>query len=81
MSDTTSDTDLRTRPRRAGNARTLLMVAGPFLAAGIALAAIGDAEIGRWLVVAGALGLLIGLHRYGRLGADPPLDLGADSGV
>jgi hypothetical protein len=67
MSDTTSDTDLRTRPRRAGNARTLLMVAGPFLAAGIALA--------------GALGLLIGLHRYGRLGADPPLDLGTDSGA
>jgi hypothetical protein len=54
------------------------MVAGPFLAAGIALAAIGDAEIGRWLVVAGALGLLLGLHRYGRLGADPPIDFGTD---
>jgi len=75
MTDTTTETDLRTRPRRAGSARTILMVAGPCLAAGIALASIGDAAIGRWLVVAGALGLLVGLHRYGRLGADPPVDL------
>jgi hypothetical protein len=55
----------------------MLKVTGPCLAAGIALAAIGDGEIGRWLVIAGAIGLLVGLHRYGRLGADPPVDLGS----
>lgn len=63
------------RERRAGSVRTWLMVAGPFAAAGIALCAIGDAELGRWLVLLGAFGLIVGLHRYGRLGADPPLEL------
>jgi hypothetical protein len=63
------------REQRAGSARTVLMVAGPFAAAGIALCTIGDAELGRWLVLLGGLGLIVGLHRYGRLGADPPLEL------
>jgi hypothetical protein len=53
------------------------MVAGPLTAAGIGLAAVGDAAIGRWMVVVGVVGLIVGLHRYGRLGADPPLELGA----
>jgi hypothetical protein len=67
-------TDRATRARRAGSTRTLLIVAAAFSAAGIALSAIGDAEIGRWLVLAGGIGLIAGLHRYGRLGADPPLE-------
>ena len=66
--------EIARREQRANSARTVLMVAGPFSAVGIALCAIGDAELGRWLVLLGALGLIVGLHRYGRLGADPPLE-------
>jgi hypothetical protein len=74
---TTDDSreDPGNRARRAGSARTLLTVTAAFSAAGIALSVVGDAEIGRWLVLAGGLGLIVGLHRYGRLGADPPLEL------
>jgi hypothetical protein len=79
MSETASESSTETarteRARSAGNTRTLLMVVGPLTAAGIALAAVGDAAIGRWLVILGVLGLILGLHRYGRLGADPPPDL------
>jgi hypothetical protein len=74
MSDPSKTTD-PSRPRKAGSTRTLLSVAAPLTAFGIALAALGDAEMGRWLVVVGGLGLILGLHRYGRLGADPPMDL------
>jgi hypothetical protein len=80
VTEPNSDLDPRSRARRAGSARTLLMVAGPFTAAGVALAAVGDAAIGRWLVVAGCLGLILGLHRYGRLGADPPVDVSGPAG-
>jgi len=74
--DSATESNRSGRAQSAGNTRTLLMVVGPLTAAGIALAAVGDAAIGRWMVVIGAIGLIVALHRYGRLGADPPLDLG-----
>jgi hypothetical protein len=77
-SESSTESDRAKRAQSAGNTRTLLMVVGPLTAAGIALAAVGDAAIGRWLVILGLLGLVVGLHRYGRLGADPPTDLSHD---
>lgn len=74
MTDSSGAPDAPSRAARAGNTRTMLTVSAALSAAGITLAAIGDAAIGRWLVAAGSLGLIVGLHRYGRLGADPPLD-------
>jgi hypothetical protein len=74
-SEPSTEPDRSERARSAGNTRTLLMVVGPLTAAGIALAAVGDAAVGRWLVILGLLGLVVGLHRYGRLGADPPSQL------
>lgn len=57
------------RERRAG---LFIRVGAGASAAGIALAAAGDEAIARWLTLGGLLVLVLGLHRFGRLGADPP---------
>lgn len=72
-----TEADPTERRRSAANTRMLLTVVAPLTAAGIALAAVGDPQIGRWMVVVGVIGMIVGLHRYGRLGADPPLDQGS----
>jgi hypothetical protein len=51
--------------------RTLILVGATLLLLGIALAVLDDGY-GRWLTVAGILVLFATLHRFGRLGADPP---------
>ena len=56
------------------SARSLLEIGACTTAAGIALAVTGDNDVSRWLTVAGVLLLVVGLHRFGRLGGDPPLD-------
>jgi hypothetical protein len=64
----------RSRPREAST-RTLLKVATTTAVVGIALAASGDEDLARWLTLIGLVAMVVGLHRFGRLGADPALDL------
>lgn len=59
----------RGRERQAG---MLIRVGACASAAGIALAAAGDESIARWLTLGGLLVLVLGLHRFGRLGAERP---------
>jgi hypothetical protein len=66
----------RTRGQEA-KVRVLLRVAGTTTAVGILLAAAGDESLARWLTLVGLVLLVVGLHRLGRLGADPPLELDA----
>lgn len=61
------------RPNES-RARSLLEVGACTTAVGIALAVTGDNDVSRWLTVAGLLLLVLGLHRFGRLGGDPPLE-------
>lgn len=64
---------VRGRPSGAeAKARTVLRVAGPTTALGILLASAGDPALARWLTVIGLGLLVVGLHRFGRLGADDP---------
>ena len=62
-------TNVSGRERRAG---MLIRIGACASAAGIALAAAGDDNVARWLTLCGLLVLVLGLHRFGRLGADPP---------
>ena len=39
---------------------------------GIAMSALDMAAVGAWVVAASAVGLLYGIHRFGRLGPDRP---------
>jgi hypothetical protein len=52
--------------------RILTQIGACASAVGIALAAAGDDGVSRWLVLGGVLTMIVGLHRFGRLGADPP---------
>ena len=61
----------RERAKREGKARTLLRVAGVSAVIGILLAVSGDDGIARWFLLLGLVLLVLGLHRFGRLGADP----------
>lgn len=61
------------RPSEAGT-RTLLRVGAVTAGVGIALAASGDPELARWLVLGGIVLLVFGLHRFGRLGTDEPIE-------
>lgn len=42
------------------------------LLTGIAMSAVDMAAVGAWVVVGSAVGLLFGIHRFGRLGPDRP---------
>jgi hypothetical protein len=53
------------------NYRALLGGAAAATAAGIAFSAGGWATLGSVITVAGLLGMVAGLHRFGRLGPDP----------
>jgi hypothetical protein len=61
-------------PREA-SVRMLIKVAAVSSCVGIALAVAGDNDVARWLVVIGLISMVAGLHRFGRLGADAPIDL------
>jgi hypothetical protein len=64
----------RVRPREP-SVRILIKVAALSTTVGIALAVAGDNDIARWFVVVGLSLLVVGLHRFGRLGSDAPIDL------
>ncbi|MFZ5890308.1 MAG: hypothetical protein ACOY0T_04495 [Myxococcota bacterium] len=70
MSD--SDESRAAKPRASNEAstRTLLKVGAVTAALGIALAVADDEGIARWLTLAGIVLLIMGLHRFGRLGSD-----------
>jgi hypothetical protein len=72
--ETSPEIDPRERARHEAKTRTLLRIAGPSAAVGILLAAAGDESLARWLVLLGLVLLVVGLHRFGRLGADPPME-------
>lgn len=70
MSDPETTLEERTAlARREATTRTLLGVAGTTTVIGLALAVAGDQSVSRWLTLGGLLGLIVGLHRYGRLGS------------
>lgn len=69
-----AEIDPRARAREEAKARTLLRVAGTTAAVGILLASAGDESLARWITIAGLVLLVAGLHRFGRLGADGPLE-------
>jgi hypothetical protein len=60
------------RARNVSSAAHTLTVGAIGTCAGIALSMTGSEDVGAVLTIAGVLLLLWGLHRFGRLGADPP---------
>jgi len=68
------------RPSEAGT-RTLLRVGAVTTAVGLALAASGDPTLARWLVLGGIVLLVLGLHRFGRLGTDEPIEFESKPGA
>jgi hypothetical protein len=58
--------------------RSLLSVAATLTLIGVALAATGSQELGSVATLAGLVGLIVGLHRFGRSGPDEPADLAAE---
>jgi hypothetical protein len=49
--------------------RVLISVGAVLAVLGIAFA-VNDDDIGKWLTLAGVIALIVGLHRFGRLGSD-----------
>ena len=60
------------RQRRVRLATGPLSVGALGTVAGVALSLLGGGDFAAGMTLAGALLLLYGLHRLGRLGADPP---------
>jgi hypothetical protein len=56
--------------------RSLLSIAAAATLIGIALSAGDNQDLGSWLTLAGLLGLIFGVHRFGRSGPDAPIDFG-----
>lgn len=58
-------------PRGKEEKRTRVLIsAGAVLAVlGVAFA-VNDDDVGKWLTLAGVIALIVGLHRFGRLGTD-----------
>ncbi len=59
-----------------GNPRSLLAIGTTTVLVGIAVAATGDPTSGGVVTVVSLVLLIYGLHRFGRTGPDPELDLG-----
>jgi hypothetical protein len=55
--------------KREASARTIIKVGAVAAVSGIALAVADDEDIARWLTLAGVVLLVMGLHRFGRLGS------------
>jgi hypothetical protein len=58
--------------------RSLIAAAASATLIGIAFAASDNQELGGWVTLAGLIGLVYGLHRFGRSGPDRPLELSGD---
>ncbi len=56
------------------SASTLIRIAAILAALGVALSITDDyAALGKWFAVSGVIALIVGLHRFGRLGPDAPI--------
>jgi hypothetical protein len=53
-------------------ARRWLAVGAFGMLTGIGLSAVGQGPVGGWMSVAAAAAMVVGLHTFGRLGADAP---------
>jgi len=62
-----------TAARRESQSRSLLVGATIATLVGIALCAGDNQEFGSWVTLAGLFGLIFSVHRFGRLGPEPPL--------
>lgn len=63
----------RKQALREPNTRILLAIATTLGVLGIALAAAGGEDLPKVLTLIGLLAMIVGLHRYGRLGPDAPM--------
>ncbi len=57
---------------REARARNLLKLGAGLTVVGVGFAVAGDTAVSRWLTVLGLVLLVVGLHRFGRLGAETP---------
>jgi hypothetical protein len=62
----------RRQALREPNTRILLAIAATLGAAGIALAAADSEDLAKVFTLIGLSAMIVGLHRYGRLGPDAP---------
>jgi hypothetical protein len=69
------------RERRVRLATGPLSVGALGTVAGVVLSLLGGGDLAAGMTLAGALLLLYGLHRLGRLGADPPAARAVDGGA
>jgi hypothetical protein len=67
-----------TATRSESQGRSLLVACTTATLVGIALCTGDTQELGGWITLAGLLGLIFSVHRFGRLGPEPPLELGGD---
>jgi len=72
LSDDMSANGDRERERRARLATGPLALGAVATVAGVVLSVLGASDFGAGTTLTGAALLLYGLHRLGRLGADPP---------
>ena len=66
--------------RSESKSRSVLAAAAAATLVGIALCIGENQALGAWVTLAGLLGLIYGVHRFGRLGPEPPLELSAERG-
>jgi len=69
-----------TTTRQESRGRSLLVASTIATLVGIALCTGETQELGAWVTLAGLLGLIFSVHRFGRLGPEPPLDLQGNRG-
>ncbi|HWZ89769.1 MAG TPA: hypothetical protein VNW92_12995 [Polyangiaceae bacterium] len=56
------------------SASALIRIAAILSALGVALSITDDyADVGKWFAIVGVVLLIVGLHRFGRLGPDPAI--------
>ncbi len=70
---------MQTLAAEMAKSRRVLGLGAAGLLAGIALAAISGQAIGSWVTVLALLTMTAGLHKFGRLGADAPIEAAPSS--
>jgi hypothetical protein len=61
--------DVLPRSTEEKRTRVLIGVGSVLAVLGVAFS-VNDDDLGKWLALAGVIALIVGLHRFGRLGAD-----------
>ena len=64
----------RRQALREPNTRILLLIASTLGVLGIALAAADSEDLAKIFTLIGLVLMIVGLHRYGRLGPDEPIE-------